>query len=81
MKCPKCDNGMIELSIYEHHVKCNICKYEEKDVFVIHEGKYNMTLDEAILHCEDNIHEYCDECSLEHEQLMIWLKDYKKIRG
>lgn len=80
MKCPKCDGELIELRMYLHDVKCEKCGYREEDVRVINKGKYRMTLDEAINHCEDNINEYCDECSMEHEQLMIWLKDYKRMR-
>ena len=54
-----------------------------------------MTLDEAILHCEEvaegkrkdyeracayNIpSEGCLECAKEHEQLAEWLKDYRRL--
>ncbi|MCC0705057.1 hypothetical protein IC213_18540 [Clostridioides sp. ES-S-0049-02] len=39
MICPKCGNKMKELMIYEHHVKCLNCNYEEKDIYVINQGK------------------------------------------
>lgn len=29
---------MEEIRIFLHHVKCNNCEYEEKDVFVVNEG-------------------------------------------
>lgn len=44
----------------------------------------NMTLDEAIIHCEE-IADRCDvtdgnvKCANEHRQLAEWLKDYKRL--
>lgn len=39
MKCPKCDKKMKEIRIFTHHVKCENCEYEEKDIFVVNQGK------------------------------------------
>lgn len=44
----------------------------------------NMTLDEAIIHCEE-VADRCDvtdgniKCANEHRQLAGWLKDYKRL--
>lgn len=38
MKCPKCGAEMEELGMFVHHVKCENCKYEEDDIFIINEG-------------------------------------------
>ena len=44
-----------------------------------HEIKENMTLDEAIQHCEEKA--LCgDACGLEHKQLAEWLKELKYYR-
>lgn len=39
-----------------------------------------MTLDEAIMHCEDRAKEDCSECAEEHRQLAEWLKELKSKR-
>jgi len=40
------------------------------------EDKYMMTLDEAIIYCEEKTD--CTECGMEHKQLGNWLKMLKK---
>ena len=45
-----------------------------------------MTLDEAIQHLRemltDPAHEWgCEECRTEHEQLLAWLEDYKRLQS
>lgn len=45
-----------------------------------------MTLDEAILHLKETLadpaHDWgCEECRTEHEQLLVWLEDYKELRA
>lgn len=44
-----------------------------------------MTLDEAIIHCEEAVAEMrkkggCDGCADEHQQLADWLKELKEFR-
>ena len=39
-----------------------------------------MTLDEAIIHCEDVANSKCDKCGEEHRQLAEWLKELKQTR-
>jgi hypothetical protein len=39
-----------------------------------------MTLDEAIMHCNDVSGECQDKCSFEHEQLAKWLMELKGYR-
>ena len=38
-----------------------------------------MTLDEAIIHCEEKAKE-CSKCGKEHQQLADWLKELKQHR-
>lgn len=43
-----------------------------------------MKLEEAIKHLEESLnnpeHKWsCEECKAEHEQLLMWLKDYKRL--
>lgn len=33
MKCPKCGNEMLEMSMFLHYEKCEMCGYEEEDIF------------------------------------------------
>lgn len=45
-----------------------------------------MTLDGAILHLKETLadptHDWgCEECKCEHEQLLVWLEDYKELRA
>lgn len=42
MKCPNCNSELKECHMYLHHVICDNCKYEEKDIFVINKGKNNI---------------------------------------
>ena len=39
-----------------------------------------MTIDEAILHCEEKA-QGCDECASEHQQLADWLRELKQRRA
>lgn len=44
-----------------------------------------MTLDEAILHLKETLadptHDWgCEECKVEHEQLLEWLEDYNQLK-
>lgn len=41
MICPHCGEKIIELLIFEHHIKCPHCNYEEKDIFVLNDGDKN----------------------------------------
>jgi hypothetical protein len=43
-----------------------------------------MTLEEAIQHLRESLadptHKWgCEECKQEHEQLLVWLEDYKRL--
>ena len=40
-----------------------------------------MTLEEAIKHAEEVAATSCDKCREEHEQLAVWLKELKEIKG
>lgn len=44
-----------------------------------------MTLEEAIRHLKESLadpaHKWgCEECKVEHEQLLEWLEDYQKVK-
>lgn len=39
-----------------------------------------LTIDEAIMHCEDRAKEDCSECAEEHRQLAEWLKELVRLR-
>lgn len=44
-----------------------------------------MTLEEAIQHLKESLadptHKWgCEECKQEHEQLLVWLEDYQKVK-
>lgn len=39
----------------------------------------DMTIDEAITHCEEIANSKCNNCGAEHKQLAEWLKDYKRL--
>ena len=42
-----------------------------------------MTLEEAIVHCEEVANDRagcCEDCAEEHRQLAEWLKDYKRLK-
>jgi hypothetical protein len=39
-----------------------------------------MTLDEAIIHCEEMAKTTCAKCGKEHQQLANWLKELKQYR-
>lgn len=45
----------------------------------VQEGE-NMTLEEAIEHCEEIAEKMCDECGMEHRQLAEWLKELQAYR-
>lgn len=39
-----------------------------------------MTLDEAILHCQEVTASGCNDCCKEHEQLAAWLAELREFR-
>ena len=39
-----------------------------------------LTLDEAILHCQERAKADCSECAKEHQQLAEWLEELKILR-
>ena len=41
----------------------------------------NMTIEDAIAHCEDIANSKCDSCGEEHRQLAKWLKELKHHRA
>lgn len=42
----------------------------------------NMTLDEAIEHCDEVVQkEDCSKCAKEHEQLKEWLEELKELKN
>ncbi len=52
--------------------------FREAEVEVVTEKKGIMTLDEAIIHCEEKID--FTECGMQHKQLAKWLKELKALR-
>lgn len=39
-----------------------------------------MTLDEAIIHCEEVANSECSECAKQHQQLAEWLKELRRYK-